>query len=53
MTPVHWVVLMLALNLVIYSVAAGGYLFAGRPGMMVAFTGYVIGNIGFIWDALR
>ena len=52
-TPVHWVVSMLTLTLVIYGATAGAYLFAARPWMMITFVGYVIANVGFIWDALR
>ena len=53
MSATGWVVSMLALTLMIYGVTAGAYLFAGRPGMMVTFAGYVIANVGLIWDALR
>ena len=44
---------MLTLTLVIYGATAGAYLFAARPGMMITFVGYVIANVGLIWDALR
>ena len=53
MTATHWVALMLVAVSVIYAATAGGYLFAGRPGMALAFVGYVLANIGFIWDALK
>lgn len=52
MTAVHWVMIMLAVTATIYTVTAGAYWFAGRPGMALAFIGYVVGNIGFVWDAL-
>ena len=53
MNPYLWVVLPLALATCLYAVLAGGYFFAlGRPGMAVGFLGYVIANLGFIWDAV-
>ena len=52
MTGAHWVVLMLLGAAAMYTVAVCGYLFGGRPGMGLAFAGYVIANIGLIWDAL-
>ena len=52
MTPALWVSLMLGATALIYAATAGAYFFAGRPGMMVAFVGYVIANIGLIWDAV-
>ena len=53
MTPILWVVLMLTVVAVIYGLTAFGYFFAARPGMGLAFVGYVIANIGLIWDALK
>ena len=53
MTPVLWVVLLLAVVAAIYAATAFAYLFAGRPGMAVAFIGYVVANIGLVYDALR
>ena len=53
MNAVTLVCLMLAVVSVIYAVTAGGYFFASRPGMALAFIGYVIANLGLIWDALR
>lgn len=48
-----WVVLPLALAAVPYAVLVGGYYFIQhRPGMALAFAGYVIANAGLIWDAL-
>ena len=48
-----WVVLPLALATGLYAVLAAGYLLAaGRPGMALLFAGYVIANLGAIWDAL-
>ncbi len=44
--------LMLVIVSVLYTIAAVGYWYAGRPGMTFAFAGYVTANIGFIWDAL-
>ena len=52
MTPAYWVVLMLALVTTIYVGAAIAYQFAARPGMAIAFAGYVVANLGLIWDAL-
>ena len=45
-------VTMLILVSVLYALAAGGYWWAGRPGMAVAFAGYIAANLGFIFDAL-
>jgi len=53
MTPVLWVCAMLGATAVIYSATAAAYQFVGRPGMMLAFIGYVIANVGLIWDAIR
>ena len=53
MTATGWVVLMLAATIAIYTGAALAYQFAGRPGMALAFVGYVIANVGLIWDAFR
>ena len=52
MTPVMWVVTLLVTVTIIYALTAGAYLFAGRPGLAVAFVGYVIANVGLIIDAL-
>jgi|GEM_PF-3120177 len=47
------VVVPLVLSSLLYAVlAVGYYAAAGRPGMALVFTGYVIANVGFIWDAL-
>jgi hypothetical protein len=53
MNATHWVILMLSTVAVQYAVAAGAYQFAGRPGMALAFIGYLLANIGLVWDALR
>lgn len=53
MNPTIWVVSMLTLVSVIYLVAAGGYLHLSRPGMCLAFVGYVIANAGLVWDAIQ
>ena len=46
-------VLPLVLALVIYVAQAAGYqLILNRPGMALAFVGYVIANAGLIWDAI-
>ena len=45
--------LMLAITAAIYVTTAGGYYWADRPGMALAFAGYALANVGFIWDALR
>ena len=43
---------MLVIVSVLYTVAAVGYWLSGRPGMTVAFVGYVFANLGFIADTL-
>lgn len=53
MTPAVWAATMLGTTALIYAVTAGAYYFNERPGMTVAFVGYVIGNCGLIWDALK
>lgn len=52
MTARQLTVAMLVIVSVLYTLAAFGYWYAGRPGMAVAFIGYVSANVGFIWDAL-
>lgn len=48
-----WVVLPLLLTSTIYLILSGGYLIIQqRPGMALAFVGYVIANVGLIWDAI-
>jgi len=53
MTSVYWVAAMLALVSLIYGGAALAYYFSLRPGMAVAFMGYVIANAGLIWDVFH
>ena len=53
MTSLWLVSLMLGTSAVIYLVTAGGYLSLRRPGMCVAFLGYVLANAGIIWDAIQ
>lgn len=53
MTPAQWVQVLLLVVALIYAGTAGAYWFTGRPGMFMVFVGYVISNIGFIWDAAR
>lgn len=53
MTPTAWLVSMLAATALIYSGTAFAYLWASRPGMMLVFIGYVIANVGLIWDAVQ
>ncbi len=53
MTGQQLVVAMLAAVTVLYTGAVIGYSMAGRPGMGVAFAGYVIANAGLIYDALQ
>lgn len=49
-----WVVLPLTATSVIYACLAAGYFFVQhRPGMCLAFIGYVIANVGLIWDAVQ
>ncbi|MCR4302272.1 MAG: hypothetical protein NUV51_11715 [Sulfuricaulis sp.] len=52
MTPVLWVVAMLVTVSTIYLGAAVAYHYALRPGMALAFVGYVIANLGLIIDAI-
>ena len=52
MTPAHWVVFMLVTVTLIYGATAVAYNMGSRPGMALAFVGYVIANLGLIWDAL-
>ena len=48
-----WIVVgALGLAGVLYMVCSAGWLLEKRPGMALAFAGYVIANIGLIWDAL-
>ena len=48
-----WVIGPLLATTIIYAVTSGGYWFAlRRPGMALAFAGYVLANVGLIWDAL-
>lgn len=42
----------LVLGAIVYVIIAVGYYFDGRPGMVLAFAGYLIGNLGLLWDAL-
>lgn len=41
---------LLALVAVAYGAVAWNYANQGRWGMCLAFIGYLIANIGFIWD---
>ena len=52
MTAVHWVCLGLVASSTIYAITSGAYFFAGRPGMALAFVGYVLANCGLVWDAI-
>lgn len=46
-------VLPLALGLLVYVFQVLGYQFIlNRPGMALAFFGYVLANAGLIWDAI-
>lgn len=53
MTPLNWVILMLVVVSMIYGGAATAYHFSARPGMSLAFVGYVVANAGLIWDAIQ
>lgn len=53
MTPVAWIVTMLATTTMIYLVAAVAYHFADRPGMALCFIGYGLANVGLIIDAVK
>ena len=47
------VILPLAIAAVLYAVQAVGYqLVLNRPGMALAFLGYVLANVGILWDVL-
>ena len=47
-------VVPLFLGLVVYIFQVLGYQFIlNRPGMALAFLGYVIANAGLIWDAIQ
>lgn len=48
-TLVLW---MLGAMALMCAAAALGFLLAGRPGMALAFAGYVAANIGFIVEAI-
>jgi hypothetical protein len=52
MTPVSWLVLMLVIVTLIYTGTAVAYQLADRPGMALAFLGYMLANIGLIFDVL-
>ena len=46
-------VVPLALGLLVYVFQVFGYqLILNRPGMALAFFGYVLANAGLIWDAI-
>lgn len=48
-----WVITPLVIASILYATLAGGYfVIQHRPGMALAFAGYVIANIGLIWDAV-
>lgn len=49
-TPQQITVFLLATTAILYTGALAGYWWSSRPGMAIAFLGYVIGNIGFIVD---
>ena len=50
---VIFAVLPLALGLLVYCFQVFGYQFIlNRPGMALAFFGYVLANAGLIWDAV-
>ena len=52
MTATQWLICMFTVVALIYAGTAVAYQYAGRPGMMLVFVGYVIANIGLIWDAI-
>jgi uncharacterized membrane protein YecN with MAPEG domain len=53
MTPTHWVALMLVVVSVVYGAAAVAYQLGARPGMALTFVGYIIANVGLIWDVFH
>lgn len=50
MTPTAWVAFMLVTVSVVYGGAAFAYYLGARPGMALTFVGYVVANVGLIWD---
>ena len=53
MVPSYWVALMLGTVSILYLIATVAYQLGHRPGMAVTFAGYIIANLGLIWDALE
>ena len=52
MSGAQWVMLLLIVVSVLYSATSIAYIVNLRPGMALTFIGYVIANIGLIWDAM-
>lgn len=52
-TPVNLTIASLTVVALLYIASAIGYSMSSRPGMMIAFFGYVVANIGLIWDAIQ
>ena len=52
MSGAQWIMLLLIVVSVLYTATSVAYLISARPGMAIAFAGYVLANIGLIWDAL-
>ena len=44
---------MLTTVTLIYGGASLAYYYSARPGMALAFVGYVVANLGLIWDAAQ
>ena len=51
-SPAFLVGCVLGLGALLYGAAVLGYWQLHRPGMALAFIGYVVGNIGLIIDAI-
>lgn len=49
----NYLVAMLAATALIYGFTSGAYYFTQRPGMALTFVGYVIANVGLIFDAME
>jgi hypothetical protein len=52
-SPLNVTIMSLGAVAIIYTAAIFGYSLSHRPGMALAFVGYVLANIGLIWDAIQ
>ena len=53
MNPSQLTAAMLSVVSLLYGIAAIGYYLADRPAMAACFVGYIVANVGLIWDALK